>query len=355
MSKLSIAVLVPARNEAGVIASTLKALLKLVPPSSLYVVDDGSKDKTRRIAKKYTDNVLQTHNRGKAQALNFGIKHFKLTKRYRFILFMDADTQPKPDFLQVAVRHFKKDPKKQIVCVIGRIKGYGTNAISKYRQWEYQISHLVHKRAQWYLSSILVVPGCATLYRSEVFDKLQFPTGTLTEDMDFTFLMHRSGIGKMVFENKAIVYTQDPRNISDFVKQISRWYTGFWQVVRKHGVPWQGQMLDMEATMLALEGLYNGLIVIGFCGLIVPLALLGNLRILAIPLFLDLFLFFIPTLIWNSVSDKDYTRMLYIPQFYFLRFLSSIIFLKSFFVGYLSQEKDYIWDSARYSLMKRSV
>jgi cellulose synthase/poly-beta-1,6-N-acetylglucosamine synthase-like glycosyltransferase len=352
IQKKGVAIIVPARNEEMVLSDTLNSLLKLVSPSDLYVVDDGSTDDTAEIAKAFTKKVFRIENQGKATALNKCLRHYRLTKRYDYILFMDADTRPQEDFLKIAMKHFEKDSKKQIVCVVGRIKSYGTSFISKYRQWEYQISHYVHKQAQWYMSSILVVPGCATVYRSKVFDKLEFPNGTLTEDMDFTFLMHRKKIGKMVFEKNAIVRTQDPENISHFVKQISRWYTGFWQVVRKHGIPWEGQMLDLEAAILALEGLYNGIFVILLFFSIIPLTLEGNIHILLIPLFIDLFVFFLPTLIWNSVSDKDYKRILLIPHFYLLRFLSSIIFLKSFFDGYILNEKQYSWQSKRYILSK---
>jgi cellulose synthase/poly-beta-1,6-N-acetylglucosamine synthase-like glycosyltransferase len=346
-----IACLVPAYNEEKVIAQTLKAILRLIPSNDLYVVNDGSVDKTLKIAKKFTRNILTTQNCGKAHALNKGIKYFDLTKKYKYIFFMDADTHPKPDFLEKVFVHFNKN--KEVFCVVGRVKGMGINLISKYRQWEYQVSHLIHKEAQQHLNSILVVPGCATVYRSFLFDKLEFPSGTLTEDMDFTFMLHRHGFNKIIFENKAIVYTQDPTNLTDFIKQINRWYSGFWQVVKKHNIPWQGQALDLEVAILALEGLYNGLIVILFMLFFFPLAISKNLVVFTAPLLIDLFAFFIPTLIWSSIADKDYARIIYIPQFYFLRFLSSIIFIKSLFNGYTSSEKNYIWDTRRYPLERR--
>jgi cellulose synthase/poly-beta-1,6-N-acetylglucosamine synthase-like glycosyltransferase len=350
----SVAVVVPAHNEEEVIANTLTAILKLADPTHLYVLDDGSTDKTADIAKKYTNNVLTLPNRGKARALNFGIKYFNLTKRYQYIFFMDADTQPSEDFLDKTLIHFEEDRNGEIVCVVGRVKALGSNWISKYRQWEYQISHLIHKRAQSTLKSIIVVPGCATVYRSYIFDHIEFPSGTLTEDMDFTFTMHRMGFSKMIFEEKAVVYTQDPQNLRDFTKQLIRWYSGFWQVVRKHNIPWHGQALDIEVAMLATEGLYNGLLVMLFIFSVIPLATMNRLSIFNIPLAVDFFLFFLPTVIWSSFSDKDFRRILFIPHFYFLRFLSCLIFFVSFFRGFLSTEKEYIWNSRRYVLERKA-
>lgn len=348
MKKGKVAILIPAINEEKVIAHTLKAAVKIVENEDVYVIDDGSTDNTSQVAKKYTQNVKKTKNHGKAHAMNFGIKYFSLIKNYEFIFFIDADTKPNLNFLKVVMPHFNKDSKKTLACVIGRVKGMGHNWISRYRQWEYFIAHYIHKKAQENLRSILVAPGCATVYRSSVFKKLKFPKGTLTEDMDFTFLMHRRGYDQMIFEDKAIVNTQDPQNLIDFIKQIKRWYTGFWQVVRKHNIPWEGQALDLEVAMLALEGLYNGLIVVFFMLSIVPLILLHHINVYTIPLSIDLVFFFTPTLIWSSLVDKDYKRIYYLPAFYILRFLSSIIFIVCFFKGFLSKEKEYAWDSQRY-------
>lgn len=342
-----VALLIPANNEEKVIKKTLEAVLSLVPKRDLYVVDDGSIDKTGLVAKKYTSNVLIQSNRGKANALNAGIRYFKLVDKYEYILFMDADSRPRKDFLKYALPHFENDTKGKTTCVSGRIRGIGHNWITKYRQWEYTISFNIHKSAQAQLSSILVTPGCATVYRSSIFKTMQFPSGTLTEDMDFTFQMHRAGFRNMVFEDKAVVHTVDPDNVPDFIKQLTRWYTGFWQVVRKHDIPWGGQTLDLEVAVLATEGLYNGLLIAFLLISIFSLLFYGGLNILFLPLLIDLFLFFIPTLVWSSLSDRDYTRILYVPQFYLLRFISSMVFLISFFKGSLSTEKEYVWNSNR--------
>ena len=341
-------VLIPAFNEAKIIASTLKSVRALVPSPHIYLVDDGSTDSTYRIASGLIPHVLKLPNQGKARALNTALDHFRLPDKYEFILFLDADTRPRPDFLTHALPHFKNDLSLKTVCVVGRVKGLGDNWISRFRQWEYLISHLIHKRAQAIIGSIIVVPGCATVYRSFIFRELKFPTGTLTEDMDFTFLLHRQGLSHIVFEDRSIVWVQDPQRLSDYIRQITRWYTGFWQVVKRHQIPWKGQWLDFEVAMLGLEGLYNGIVVILFLTTIIPLAIFRHLGVLRIPALIDLFVFFLPTLAWSAFSEKDIKYMLYIPHFYFLRLLSSLVFLQGFFRGFLSVQKDYIWDSRRY-------
>lgn len=350
MAKRLVAILIPAHNEEKVLASTLDAILAFAPREDVYVVDDCSSDATSEIAKKFTEHVLALpHNYGKAGALNTALDLFAIPKRYEFILFMDADTRPDNKFIQECMGHFASDVEQKISCVVGRVQGEGGSWVGKYRLWEYTIAHSIHKPAQEYTSSILVVPGCATMYRSKVFNLVKIPGGTYTEDMDLTFLLHRMGFSGMVFEPNAVVYTQDPQTLRDFMKQVHRWYVGFWQVVRKHDLPWGGQNLDYEVAILATEGLINGFVSIALLCLLPLLFMTQTMSILLVPVALDFFVFFLPSLVWSSYKTKDYSLSLYVLHFYFLRVTTSLLFLKSFFIAYLSRERMYSWNTARYA------
>ncbi len=349
MIKDKVAALVPAHNEQAVISKTLKSLLRQIPAADIYVVDDGSYDDSYSIAKKYTNNVLRIDkNVGKAKALNTVITHFNLVDNYEFIMFMDADTQIGQYFISRCVSHFKKDINEEVACVVGRIQGLGGTWIGKYRLWEYAIAHSVHKRAQAHMHSMLVVPGCATIYRSDIFKNVEIPDGTFTEDMDFTFLLHRSKHTRMVFENNAVVYTQDPQTLASFIKQVNRWYVGFWQAVKKHNLPWHGQNLDFEAALLATEGLFSGISTLILLVLLPVLYFNDQISILRIPFLIDLCIFFLPSLIWASIKTKDYTLILYIVHFYFIRFLTSILFLYNYFRAFLISHQKYTWDTKRF-------
>ena len=342
---------VPAHNEEGVIAKTLESLRVQIPSKDIYVVDDGSQDLSSLVAARYTKKVLTLkQNVGKAGALNAAIQTYNLVKKYDLIMFMDADTQVGPEFTSLCVSHFAADTKGDLACVVGRVQGLGGSWVGKYRLWEYAIAHSIHKRAQANLNSILVVPGCATVYRSDIFENITIPAGTFTEDMDFTFLLHRSKHSRMIFEEKAVVYTQDPQTLKSFIKQVSRWYVGFWQAVKKHDLPWHGQNLDFEATLLATEGLFSGLITVALL-LFFPLMIIFNaLHILMVPVLFDLFVFFLPSLVWSSIKSRDYTLVGYIPHFYFLRLLTSLLFLFSFFRAAFVKRLEYTWDTTRFVL-----
>jgi len=351
MKLRKIAVLIPAHNEEKVIGKTLGSLLKFVTPQDLYVVSDGSNDSTEEIARKYTSNVFSLNpNVGKATAMNRAIRKFKLAERYRYLIPMDADTIPTASFIKATLPILEKDKEEKIACVVGKVVGYGNNWITAYRLWEYEIAQTIHKTAQAKESAVIVCPGCATIYRTKVFKTLEIPTGTLTEDMDFTFLIHRKKVGKIVFTEEAKVVTQDPRTLKDFLKQIRRWYTGFWQTVLKHEIPWGGQPLDFEVALLASEGIFNGLIVIILLVLL-PVVLFKNPLVLAIPFAIDLLGFMIPTLFLTAARNNVWKIFFYLPHFYFLRVVSSLIFLKSFLSVLLVKDLKVGWNKAvRYTV-----
>ncbi|MGG0936124.1 glycosyltransferase family 2 protein [Brevibacillus centrosporus] len=86
MKKVS--VVIPAYNEADAIGATLRAIRERFFCDELIVVDDGSKDGTGELAKKWADLVIQLPgNRGKGAALQTGWQHAK----GEVVLFLDGD------------------------------------------------------------------------------------------------------------------------------------------------------------------------------------------------------------------------------------------------------------------------
>lgn len=352
MKKRTIAVLIPSHNEARTIRRTLQSVLKIVDRKDVYVVDDGSTDKTVAAARKLTPHVLVLKsNKGKATALNAGVKKFNLLTKYDFIMPIDADTTLDPAFFREALPLFRK---KGVVCVIGKVTGIAHNWITSYRDWEYEVSQTIHKKAQSIEGGIVVFPGCSTVFRTSLLRKVLMQTGTLTEDMDLTFLIHRKRLGKIVFAEKARVTTQDPRTLSDYIKQIDRWYTGFWQCFLKHSMPWGGQMVDLEAILMAVEGLSNGLLMILLL-LLSPYILTHDTSLLLIALVFDFSFFVLPTLLLVSMKRKRYHYFFYIPQYYCMRVVGGLIFIRSFFKVVAGIDLSMDWNKVKRYHVKEAV
>jgi len=107
----TVAVLVPARNEASVAPRMLEALASLdYPPAriSFVLIADGCTDATATLFRAWaaertdTEVVEQPTPVGKAAALNAGSR----VARAEIIAVIDADLRPRPDYLRELVRPF---------------------------------------------------------------------------------------------------------------------------------------------------------------------------------------------------------------------------------------------------------
>lgn len=355
--KNKIAIVIPAKDEELVLEKTIKSLLERIPKKNIYLVNDGSTDKTGKIAEKflYKKNILtRKGGKGKANAINSAVKSFKLPKKYEYIMPIDADTLITKNFTKEILKIFEKDKSKQIAAVSGRVVGDDNNAITSFRLWEYEVAQSIYKNAQSIVGAIVVCPGCSTVYRSKILQKNSFPEDTATEDMDLTFTIHRKGLGKIVFAPNAYVVTQDPQTVRELVKQLKRWYKGFWKCIVKHNIPWGGQILDAEVALLATEGLINSIFVLALFYLI-PKSINAQNNLLVIPFVFDLLIFTLPTLIYTAVKRRKYKMPFYILHFYVLRTITSIVFLSAFFAVMVANTLGTRWQTKRYKFSQKTL
>jgi cellulose synthase/poly-beta-1,6-N-acetylglucosamine synthase-like glycosyltransferase len=156
---------------------------------------------------------------------------------------LDADTLVHPGYFQVVRRrlaedskHCEKKNKKPIGVLCGNPKSLPHNWLTAWRAYQYFLADFIHKPGQAAFGGITVAPGCASTYSSGVLSKVHWTADTPTEDMDVTIQAALLG-ERVVYENKAIVFTQDPRNIKDYIGQVAkRWDTGAWQIMRKYNI-----------------------------------------------------------------------------------------------------------------------
>jgi glycosyltransferase involved in cell wall biosynthesis len=106
-----VSVIVPARNEEACLETCLESLVEQEGiPFEIIVVDDGSTDRTRKIAESFhavrvmSAPPLPENWCGKSNAVAFGARH----ARGDWFLFTDADTVHKPGSLARAVSEAEK-------------------------------------------------------------------------------------------------------------------------------------------------------------------------------------------------------------------------------------------------------
>ena len=190
-SSLRICALITAKDERLGIVRTIESIIAAsMPPSDIYVCDDGSKDDTANIARSYGVNVLRNErNVGKANAIARATAHYELLDRYDVIALMDADTAVCPGYYY-AVRQGFKSP--DIVAVCGRPQSLPYNWLTAYRCYSYFMTHSIYRSGQTAMGVITVAPGCST--RTSVFRQLEWSTDTIVEDMHCTIQLHKKSL-----------------------------------------------------------------------------------------------------------------------------------------------------------------
>jgi biofilm PGA synthesis N-glycosyltransferase PgaC len=302
---------------------TVKSILKAgVLPSDVYVIDDCSSDGTGEIARSFGVNVARNSNNiGKACSLTRLASVFDLVRRYDYICLMDADTQVSENYFQ-SVRSTFAQPGVAVVC--GRVKSTPHNWLTAYRCLAYWISHAVYKHGQSNMGVITVTPGCAAAFRSDAFAQLDWSNDTIVEDMDCTVQVHHKKLGKIVYQKHAVVSTQDPRTLRDYVKQMYRWHTGAWQVGRKYGMLIGLSKIDLEYKLLMGEG-----VIFATLFLLLPVWLLLYPRLALYAVGMDMVVLVSLSLIC-AVCDRRIDVCMYALLFPALRFVDCSIFLYSF-------------------------
>lgn len=108
-SQYSVAVVVPAYNNAGFVGRAIDSILaQTLPADEIIVVDDGSTDNTADIVRSYGQQVryIYQESAGASVARNTGIEAAKSD----WIAFLDADDEWLPEKLKLQTEHLERNP-----------------------------------------------------------------------------------------------------------------------------------------------------------------------------------------------------------------------------------------------------
>lgn len=96
--------IIPAYNAEANIAGVVLGVRNVLPEATVLIVDDGSTDETRMVARSVGDETIEfEHNRGKGAALQAAFA-FAVERGYDAVFTIDADGQHDPAFAPAMVR-----------------------------------------------------------------------------------------------------------------------------------------------------------------------------------------------------------------------------------------------------------
>lgn len=228
---LSLTFVVPVYNDGMTVGPTIESVLRQsVAPKRILVVNDGSTDDTAEVLETFCARGVEIlhleKNVGKVRALDAALK----TIDTDLIAITDADSIVHVDYVKEMLESFR-DP--EIVGVGGAVESIPHTWVTAARQLEYMLTVHIDREAESAMNALVVLPGVSTTYRTSVLREMGFEYDTIAEDFDLTFRLQKAG-HKITMNLNAKVYTSDPPTLRAYHRQLSRWYTDFWLVVRKH-------------------------------------------------------------------------------------------------------------------------
>jgi glycosyltransferase involved in cell wall biosynthesis len=102
-----IAVVIPAYNAENSLEELVTKIQKIISLYDIFVVNDGSTDKTAEILKKLNCNIIiHEQNKGKGSALKSAFTEC-IKRNYSAVITIDADLQHNPDFIPEFVKFYE--------------------------------------------------------------------------------------------------------------------------------------------------------------------------------------------------------------------------------------------------------
>lgn len=322
-SRGGLTVIVPAFNEAGVVADTIRSLQEqTVPPEEIIVVDDCSTDGTGEVAEGFGVTVHRppSNTGSKAGAQTFALP----SVRTEFAVAVDADTVLAPDALERLIGAMKEE---RVAAACGFVLPRRVKSLwERGRYVEYLFAFTFYKQVQDYYERPLISSGCFSVYRTEALRRMGgWSDRTMAEDMDLTWSLYQAG-EKVRFVPEAVCYPIEPHDFLFMRKQLRRWSHGFVQNVRLH---WRG--------VLGVRYLRSVVAVAFWDAAMAPLVyffLLPLLAVLLSPLFLvgyviDAPAVLIPVLVGAASRRQVGKALVSYPAFFVLRLVNGLMMLRA--------------------------
>lgn len=290
-----VAVLVPAHNEATLIASTLASIRpQLREGDQLLVVADNCTDQTASLARAAGAEVVERQDqqrRGKGYALDFGVQHLRQSPP-DVLIIIDADCQVGADALEQLARCCVDSGRPaQALYLMHAPAGAGLKVQVAAFAW--RVKNLVRPRGWARAGLPCQLMGAGMAFTWQDLSAVNLATGHLVEDLKLG--LECAALGKPpLFCPEAVVNSHFPTSQEGLSIQRKRWEHGHLGVVLAEGPklvghalarrnwPLLGMALDLLVPPLALLSLLLTVLYVvtwlafGLFGLLLP-ALLATL------------------------------------------------------------------------------
>ena len=226
-------IIIPARNEEGVIKDTIVSCLTQTYSNIEVLVvchncDDGTYAKASQVKDSRVRAVeLVTKESGKGIALNHGVK----LSKGQYLLILDGDGKLNERFLEDALPMFLQG--KEIAAIQGRYipSNRNFNLVTRMLSLEGDLWSTPFMTLRMVLGRRTPLGGTGYIIRRDVLAEVGGFINHLVDDYELTFRLLRNRY-KVLFAPLSINYDEKPATVDSMIKQRSRWVRGFFDLMK---------------------------------------------------------------------------------------------------------------------------
>jgi len=230
--------IIPAHNEAAVVANLVESLKNQNYPKELYdiyVIADNCTDNTAEIAKKAGAIVYERFDETK-KTKGFALNWFLAQKieedaPYDALCVFDADNIADKNFLKAMNK--KLCQGENVVQGYRDIKNPSDNWITAGYAIFYWTMNRFYHLARYNLGLSPLLNGTGFMVRFDIIKPTGWDTKTLTEDIEFSLKNIIEG-RKLGWATDAIVYDEQPTSFKQSWSQRTRWTVGHIQCMKEY-------------------------------------------------------------------------------------------------------------------------
>lgn len=230
----SLAVVIPAHNEAAIIERTLSRLQPQLAPGSLFVIADNCSDETAVLARQLGANVWERHapnEQSKGAALRwFTTAAREALQSFQAIIVFDADSGVDEHFVAVARAALAGGVEVAQGCAR---PGAGRSAAENLAAYSEILSHAIDDVARERLGWPVPLRGRGMVFRRPLLEAILPQVRTKIEDVELSLLLAAHGRHTHFLPN-ALMSDLDQGTPSGMARQRARWLQGQRQVWRYH-------------------------------------------------------------------------------------------------------------------------
>lgn len=227
-------IVIPARNEAKIIKTTISSMLALNYPADrleILIMDDASTDETPQILDEIAaenPRVRVIHRsaeiggRGKAAVLNHALS--QITND--FIAIYDADNCPEQDALKILMAHLLRNP--ELGAAVGKFRtgNRRRNVLTRFINIETLCYQGMLQAGRSLLFGVALLTGTNYIVRRRVVAKVGgWDEEALTEDSELSIRVYEAGY-RIMFVPNSVSWEQEPETFKVWSNQRTRWARG---------------------------------------------------------------------------------------------------------------------------------